>query len=319
MNICLINPSLFSLSKLSPNIGDHIISRASHRELKKIFGHDAKISEIPSHSFLDLNSINLLKKSDVIIVGGSNLLWFRFFPPASWPIGPIEFMKYNNLVLMGVGWGAYNIKAGFYSKFIASKVLSSSYLHSLRDNYTAEICKKKLGLKNTLNTGCHTTWQLAETKIEYPKDKSDMCIFSLTDYDKSPKEDMELIGQLSSLYEGNIILWPQGAGDLSYAKSLGYDGKYIEPNLDAYIRFLEKTPSVDYIGTRLHAGVLALEYGLNALIMAIDNRAIEISKDINLPILERTNIVSLKDSIINGFKINLNFNKDAIATWKSQF
>lgn len=319
MNICLINPSLFSSSKLSPNIGDHIISRASHRELKKIFGHDVKISEIPSHSFLDFNSIKLLKKSDLTIVGGSNLLWFRMFPSASWPIGPIELMNYSDLILMGVGWGAYNIKAGAYSKFIANKVLSSTYTHSLRDRYTTEICKNNLSLNNTINTGCHTTWHLAETKIEYSKNKSDMCVFSLTDYDKSPREDLELINQLSSLYGGNIILWPQGAGDLNYAKSLGYNGKYIEPNLDVYIRFLENTPSVDYVGTRLHAGVLALEYGLNTLVIAIDNRATEISKDINLPILDRNNISQLKDSVLNGFKINLKFNEDAIFTWKSQF
>ncbi|MFY9074612.1 polysaccharide pyruvyl transferase family protein [Malaciobacter mytili] len=319
MNICLINPSLFSSSKLSPNIGDHIISRASHRELKKIFGNDVKISEIPSHSFLDLNSIKLLKKSELTIVGGSNLLWFRLFPPASWPIGPIELLTYSDLILMGVGWGAYNIKAGTYSKFIANKVLSSRYMHSLRDGYTTEICKEKLGLSNGINTGCHTTWHLAETKIGYSKNKSDKCIFSLTDYDKSPKEDLELIKQLSLLYKGNIILWPQGADDLSYAKSLGYNGEYIEPNLESYIRFLENTYSVDYVGTRLHAGILALEYGLNTLVIAIDNRAIEISKDINLPIIERNNISSLKNLILNGFEINLNFNQDAISSWKNQF
>lgn len=319
MNICLINPSLFSSSKLSPNIGDHIISRASHRELKKIFGNDVKINEIASHSFLDFNGIKLLKKSDLNIVGGSNLLWFRMFPPASWPIGPIELINYSDLVLMGVGWGAYDIKAGFYSKFVANKILSSTYIHSLRDDYTTEICKNNLDLNNSINTGCHTTWHLSESKIKYSKSKSDMCVFSLTDYDKSPKEDLELINQLSLLYGDNIILWPQGAGDLNYAKSLGYTGKYIEPNLDSYIRFLENTQSVDYIGTRLHAGILALEYGLNTLIIAIDNRAIEISKDINLPILNRNHITHLKDSILNGFEINLKFNKDAISTWKNQF
>jgi|APSaa5957512535_1039671.scaffolds.fasta_scaffold93398_1 polysaccharide pyruvyl transferase WcaK-like protein len=319
MNICLVNPSLFSLSKLSPNIGDHIISRASHRELKKIFGNDAKISEIPSHSFLDFNSIKILKKSDLTVVGGSNLLWFRMFPPASWPIGPIELMNYSDLVLMGVGWGSYNISAGSYSKFIANKVLSSNYIHSLRDEYTSEICKSNLGLSNSLNTGCHTTWHLSETKIKYSKTKSDMCIFSLTDYDKSPIEDLELINQLTSLYGSNIILWPQGSGDLNYAKTLGYKGKYIEPNLESYIRFLENTDSVDYIGTRLHAGVLALEYGLNTLVIAIDNRASEIAKDIKLPILHRNNIFNLKDSLLNGFEINLNFNDDAISNWKNQF
>lgn len=319
MNICLINPALFSSSKLSPNIGDQIISRASNREFKKIFGSDVKVSEIPSHSFLNFESIKLLKKADLTIIGGSNLLWFRMFPPASWPIGPVELMQYSNLVLMGVGWGAYNIKAGAYSKYIASKVLSNSYTHSLRDGYTTEICKNNLDLKNSINTGCHTTWHLAESEILYSKTKSDMCIFSLTDYDKAPKEDSELIKQLSSLYDGNIILWPQGAGDLSYAQSLGYTGKYIEPNLDSYIEFLENTPSVDYVGTRLHAGVLALEFGVNTLVVAIDNRATEISRDINLPIINRNEISNLTNSILNGFEINLSFNNDAIHTWKSQF
>ena len=50
----------------------------------------------------------------------------------------------------------------------------------------------------------------------------------------------------------------------------------------------------DYVGTRLHAGILALNYRKRTLIIAVDNRAAEMKTDINLPVIARGDLESSK-------------------------
>ena len=182
MKIALLDPALFSSDRPSPNIGDHIISRASVRELKRLFGNNAEINRVPTHSKLTKLSYDVLNNADYIIVGGSNLLWFRYWPAASWPLGVFEFFKLRNVILMGVGWGSYNIGAGRYSKIVANLVLSDKMLHSVRDGYTESVVQEKLHIPNVLNTGCHTTWWMKDLEIAYVPHIKKSCIFTLTDY-----------------------------------------------------------------------------------------------------------------------------------------
>ena len=60
----------------------------------------------------------------------------------------------------------------------------------------------------------------------------------------------------------------------------------IPRDLEAYERRLIQG-NVDYVGTRLHAGIFALNHKVRSIIVAVDNRAIEIAKDTNLPIVRR--------------------------------
>ena len=321
-SILLLNPAYYTKKRLSPNIGDLIISRAIERELHNIFGKNCNIIHMPTHSYLSISDIKILKKVDYIVVGGSNLLWFRFFPRASFRIGLLGLLYYRNLILLGVGWGGYEFqKIGVWSKYISKLIFSKSNIHSMRDEFTIELCKNKLQFKNCINTACPTLWFLANRKdFEYKTTKGDRCVFSLTDYNKDVISDKKLISELSSKYNyTDLYFWPQGAGDLDYARSLGYTGKVINRDLESLIDFYKENISTDYIGTRLHAGILALEFGIRTLIIQIDNRALEISRDIGLPILSRSNLSELQNWINNSPEISINIPLENIQKWRSQF
>lgn len=320
--ILLLNPAYFTKNITSPNIGDLIISRAVERELHSIFGEDCQIINRPSHSYLSFTDIKLFNSVDHIIVGGSNLLWFRFFPRASFRIGLLGILFYRKLILFGVGWGSYKLqKVGIWSKFISKLIFSKTNIHSVRDEFTANISREKLGLKNTINTVCPTLWFcLNKNSKDYRVNKGERCIFSLTDYDKDRENDLKLINELNKAYiKSNIYFWPQGAGDTAYVKSLGYDGNIIERNLESLIKFYKEIIPTDYIGTRLHAGVLALEYNIRTLIIKIDNRANEISRDTGLQIIDRLNLNGLNKWIECSPETNIKLPKENILRWKSQF
>lgn len=191
----------------------------------------------------------------------------------------------------------------------------------MRDKFTVELCKNKLGLENCINTACPTLWVLANKKeFEYRTTKGDRCVFSLTDYNKDINSDKKLISELSSKYNSaNLYFWPQGSGDSEYVNSLGYTGRVINRDLNSLIDFYKENASTDYIGTRLHAGILALEFGLRTLIIQIDNRALEISKDVGLPIISRNNLSELPNWINNSPEIIINIPLENIQKWESQF
>lgn len=320
--VLILNPAHFTKNKTSPNIGDLIISRAVERELHSIFGEDCLIINRPSHSYLSFSDIKLLKNVDYIFVGGSNLLWFRFFPRASFRIGILGMIFYRKLILFGVGWGSYKLqKVGIWSKFISKLIFSKTNFHSVRDEFTANLSREKLGLKNTVNTVCPTLWfWLDRNSKNYRVLKGERCVFSLTDYDKDPENDLKLIDEINMAYKKcNIYFWPQGAGDTAYVKSLGYDGIIIDRSLESLIKFYKEDIPTDYIGTRLHAGVLALEYNLRTLIIKIDNRANEIARDTGLQIIDRVSLNGLNKWIEHSPEINIKLPKENILSWKSQF
>ena len=110
-------------------------------------------------------------------------------------------------------------------------------------------------------------------------------------------------------------LWPQGAGDQAYARSLGFKGLVIDRKLESLIRIFE-TEEVDYIGTRLHAGILALEHNIKTLIISVDNRAREMGKDLGLPVIARETIADLADEFDAVSEFELDVQQDATRKFK---
>ena len=112
----------------------------------------------------------------------------------------------------------------------------------------------------------------------------------------------------------------QGDGDKEYLNKLGYSDKVIiiDNNLKAYDNVLENK-NVDYVGTRLHAGIRALSYKRRSLIISIDNRAECIASDTGLPILKRKDICELKDIITGKIQTAIKLPVKNIETWKAQF
>ena len=317
--IALIDPGLYDEERASPNIGDLVISRASHREIRGLFGGDSEITRVPSHSVLRNSSYEKIEDADHIIVGGSNLLWFRFFPLASWRLRLRDLFRLKNVITLGVGWGSYSRRAGAYSRFAAKQVFSDERLLSARDSYTVKVMKNNLGLANVINTGCHTTWCLSQDEADYPKTMASECVFSLTDYAKSPKEDKFLIDTLNRLYGKKLLFWPQGAGDLAYVRKLGYTGDCLSENLENLIEVFSKPEKPDYVGTRLHAGILAMEFAVRSVIIAIDNRAIEMGNDIDLNWILRRDLRNLESLLVGEISTRLTLNSQGIRSWQEQF
>ncbi len=94
--------------------------------------------------------------------------------------------------------------------------------------------------------------------------------------------------------------------------------EYISPNLHSLNETLS-LKDIDYIGTRLHAGIRALQYKKRTLILAVDNRAAEISKDINLPVIDREKVDQIESWINSSYKTEIKLPEQNIERWKKQF
>jgi polysaccharide pyruvyl transferase WcaK-like protein len=120
--------------------------------------------------------------------------------------------------------------------------------------------------------------------------RPDSVVFTLTDYAQDPREDAWLVEFLLKEYR-RVYFFPQGAGDLKYLRSL-VSGDCInriltiDRSLSAYDALLERE-NLDYVGTRLHGGIRALQKGRRATIISLDNRAESISMDTGLPTVQR--------------------------------
>ena len=114
----------------------------------------------------------------------------------------------------------------------------------------------------------------------------------------------------------------QGSGDLDYLNQLDSmdDIEIIPGNLASYDSLLQdSTIDLDFVGTRLHAGVRAIQNKRRSIILGIDNRAEEKKKDLNLNVLSRSKISELENMINSDFETKINLNQHNIDSWRNQF
>lgn len=311
--IVLYNPAISSL-----NMGDHIIFDGAYRQLEDIL-NSAFIVEISTHLPVS-GYLRHTKDFDYKFVCGSNLLrgkMNRLF--RQWDINIFNAENIGPCVLVGAGWWQYGDEPNYYTKKLYKKVLTSDLYHSVRDSYT-EIQMKKMGFDNVINTGCPTMWDLTkEHCLGIPNDKSEDVVCTITDYNRDLIRDKKMLEILCNDYK-NVYLWIQGTKDYEYFKELNYNNDKIQlvlPNLKSYDAILEK--NIDYVGTRLHAGIRALQKGRRTIIIAIDNRAIEKEKDFNLKCISRDKIEELSNLINSSFSTEINIPIENIKRWKNQF
>ena len=142
---------------------------------------------------------------------------------------------------------------------LLKSILSKDIIHSVRDSYTEKMLKS-IGIENVINTSCPTMWNLTEEFcLQIPKSKGESVVVTLTDYKKDYKRDIQLIKILKNCYD-RIMFWPQGSGDLEYFNELDLNnhGEILSCNLSVFNDVLEND-GVDFVGTRLHAGIRALQ------------------------------------------------------------
>jgi len=310
---------LHDTSILTTNLGDEIIMDAVRKELRSVFS-EAFFINAPTHDYLGKEALKVLRELPYSFVGGTNLLSGNMDKYNQWKINLLSIGKLKNAILMGVGWWQYQEEVNLYTKFLLRSVLSAEYLHSVRDSYT----EKKLhaiGFDNVLNTGCMTLWGLNDEHCTaIPVGKSEHAIMTFTDYKPSPTYDRQLLDIAKRNY-GKIFIWLQGAGDYTYLKEwVGKDVEFVEPSLQAYDQILDdSTFACDYLGTRLHAGIRAMQKKRRSFIVSVDNRATEMGRDFNLPVFERLKLEELEKSLCNEYATRIHLPQENIRRWKEQF
>ncbi len=317
----------FDTSIGTPNMGDYIIAESCERELEFIL-RDRFVIHYPTHTPVSYWYQNFEKtalggsEGEVLykFLFGTNIINRNMLVPTPlWNINLANTRIARGTVCVGVGLGSDDRKPNLYTRTLLRRVLSRELVHSARDEKTAAFLRS-LGLK-AINTGCATTWQLTDAHCaQIRKDKSGAVIFTLTDYKKDPESDKRLIEILRRCY-GELYFWVQGRGDYEYLASLGeLDGIHIvSPALSAYTEVLREK-EVDFVGTRLHAGIKAMQMKRRAIIVEVDNRATDMKGSIDLPTVKREEIPSRLEGMINSsFEIRLGVKEEAIHTWKEQF
>lgn len=307
--------TLLDTAVASTNLGDQIIMEAVRAELADLL-RDTFIYSVASHEWMGRKSRGLVKRSEIAIAGGTNLLSSRMWIRSVWKLSPRDAMQVHNVVLMGCGWYQFQRAPDPYTRWLLRRVLSGRHQHSVRDGYTLKRLAG-IGITNVVNTGCPTLWTLTPKYCEgLPRNKGKQVVTTLNTYISDVEADRRLLQMLRQHYE-TVHLWVQTQSDYAYARDLDRDLEFIAPSLRAYDDLLESRAELDYVGNRLHGGIRALQKGRRAIIVEIDNRAREMGRDFALPTVERTNFERLDAMIAGPLAIEVQPPHDVIARWKS--
>ena len=312
--------TLFDTSICSTNLGDFIIMHSAKEQLEYLMPDATHIHAV-THDKISKPTYHLVNKSKYSFVCGTNLLSSNMHKYNQWKINLYDSLFLKGLVLMGVGWWQYQNKPNLYTKYLLKTILNKEIFHSVRDSYTENMLRS-IGIKNVYNTACPTMWKLTkEFCHDIPIEKADAVVMTITDYNLNILKDIELIKILKRNYS-KVYFWPQGSEDISYLKKITLlkDLIILPPTLSAYTNFLKtQNISLDYVGTRLHAGIMAIQNKIRTIIIGIDNRAIEKQKDFNLNICKRNDIQQLESIINVKLRTDIKIPEKLILAWKNQF
>lgn len=319
-NIILLDTAIGTTNK-----GDDIIMKSAVRGLQEILEKNYVVN-IPTHitpfSWFQTHfwwKAKWVKEADLKFICGTNLL----AKSLRYPINDFNIQLWNcgalqNTILVGVGNSLLDKKIDGYTRIIYNKVLSHDLIHSTRDDETTEMLES-MGFK-AVTTGCVTLWGLTpELCSRIPDQKADEVVFTLTGPQRDEKRDQKLLDILKKNYKKRYF-YIQTIWDMEYFTSLKgiEDVEIISPDISIYESFLNNH-DVDYVGTRLHGGIFAMQHEKRSIILTIDNRARNISKVNHLNTLERERIDEL-DSLINtSIKTNVKMNYEVLNYWKNQF
>ena len=301
----------------SDNVGDEIIMDYCGKICSELFA-GKKMVHIPTHIY-DPRSEKV--KDYLKILCGTNLIYTQMENSRQWAL-PDAIENYNNICFLGIGMQQIGLELpmSLYTKRFLKYIMSSKRLHSVRDEETKRRLNE-IGINNVINTGCPTTWHLSEAYCKsIPTKKAKHVVTTVTDYMVDPEKDIYMLETLKKHYEKTYI-WIQGQVDYQYLKTLTNLGpcQIIPPSLESLDEVLYKE-DVDYIGTRLHAGIRSMNIGNRSLVIGVDNRARAMKSDINLPVLERDEMQEkLEEKIEQEWKTEIHLPVREIERWKKQF
>jgi len=271
---------------------------------------DARVFRIPCHEALSRRSYYFLRQSDLCIIGGTNILASK-----GWRLRWYDPIFLRNAICFGVTWGGTRPKPSFRERILLRRVLDGGQMHSVRDGYT----KKLLDLVGIASvfTSCPTMWALGpEHCAAIPHGKAKNVLFTLTAYRCEPLADRAMIESLKKHYQ-TLYFFPQMHGDYAYFRYLNIEGvRVIGQNLKSYDEFLANE-ELDYVGSRLHGGIRALQFKKRTLVIGIDHRSIDIANDTGLPVLPRTEIKQLERWVVGSAPTRIKLPIEDITKWKA--
>ena len=313
---------VLNTSIASENAGDFIIMEAAAREIAQCLPLCYKV-HLTTHEKLSRASLRMQKKIAFNVACGTNLLHSHMEIVKQWNIGLLAGRALKPVVLLGVGWrGHASRKTTFFTKFFLRSLLSREYLHSVRDSYS-EGRLREIGVANVLNTACPTMWGLTPDHCaEIPAEQGEDVVTTLTDYSPEPNKDRQLLDMLKRLYR-RVYFWRQGAGDCEYLASFTRPGEVeiLPSTLQAFNELLaDRSLSLDYVGTRLHGGIRALQHKRRAWIIGVDHRARDKAVDFRLPVMNRyTPLAEMERGIRSPAACEIQIPLENIRRWREQF
>jgi FkbM family methyltransferase len=308
--------SILDTSVCDNNLGNQIIMDSVDGYLRQIFPSEFFI-RLPFLDNFGTEAIKYIGKSAVTFLGGTNSLSSEMENYKQIGIDHTNYERIRNIVLMGVGWWQYQGAISDHTQRILRHCLHPGVYHSVRDSYTKDKLST-IGINNVIVTGCPTLWPLTQEHCKrIRRSKSENVLLTFTNYSQD-KSDLELFNIVKSRYK-NIFVWVQGPEDLEYARNFSEKITILPPRLDALDELLSSDIELDYIGTRCHAGIRAMQFMRRSIIIGVDNRAIEMQRDFNLPVLSRANLNSLPKIIDCEFETKLNIPFDKVQQWAGQF
>lgn len=293
----------------SKNVGDQIIAESVQRVLMSLGLSMDQVIRLPTQRRLTRAERCRAVECDGFIVGGTNLLSSHLLRYRQWRLHPLDAKLYRQSVtLLGVGWWQYQGAPDIISSKVWGRILRPDG-HSIRDAWSAQQLKR-MGIES-YRTSCPTMWELPE----YPERSQvtgKRVVITLTDYNRNRASDKKLISTARANYE-HVVAWPQGARDARYIKTLD-PTVHVLPSglshLDDQLR-----GGSDYLGTRLHAGIRALQFGARSTVIEVDNRAREIGRDTGLPTVGRDEVGGT-EAVFGERRVRLNIPHEEIDSWK---
>ncbi len=320
---------LFDTAISTSNLGDEIILSDVKTGLREILEealvfrmgtHVANYSALQLFLKRDIKVERLCDWADYKFICGTNLLLdnLKRVNP-QWMLNPVNACLYKDSILVGVGKVSDYEKPNKYTEKIYKKILSPDYKHSVRDDATKKVVED-LGFR-AINTGCPTLWGFTKEKCEkIPKKKADRVIFSVSGYysQKNPEADKKMISCLRKNYK-EIYVWIQTVVDGRYLKELEEtEGVTCIYSLEKYAQLLNEG-NIDYVGTRLHGGIYALQHNCRSMIVSIDQRAEGFHETNNIPIIRRDDLDNLETTINSDIVTDIKVNREAIEEFLTQF
>ncbi|GLU98388.1 polysaccharide pyruvyl transferase family protein [Megamonas funiformis] len=319
--------TLFDTAIGTSNVGDEIILKSAEEHIDFLLNKSyvirfaTHLSNFHWFQYLRRNfKIEAANNCDFKFILGTNLLTNNMIRTRyQWYIDIFSKRLYKNSIMYGVGRTDYSGTIDICTKHIYDYILRKDIIHSVRDD-ESKIFIESLNRK-AVNTGCPTLWKLnQEHCFGIPKKRSKKVVISLSGYDDqvNKEKDIAFLKIIKKNYN-EIYFWVQTLVDRQYYESLGINlnVKYVY-SLHDFSKLLNNG-NIDYIGTRLHGGIYALQHKIRSIVLAIDNRARGFKKTNNIVCLERDDIDLLNDMINSDFETKINIPEKEINKWLSQF